>query len=516
MGGTPILQPNVSLTLRNAQRDVSNEDQRVLFVGQMLAAGTAVDGALVENISSSGAPENGLAGQSSMAAAIVRAFKSLNEIVQLDGIFLDDASGTPRVVEVTYVGTATAAGTLNLVVASEVLHNFDIAVVVGDDPTAIAAKAVALVNADLNCPFTATNTLGVLELTADNDGLVANSLGVETSGTVAGVTGQAVAEATAGATDPTLTGILDVATARYQAIIWPYADTSVLRAYLDARFNGSNELLDGMGFNTTVDTHSNHLTALNLLNSESLTMFNDKLESETNYKGPAQNEPTYSKSAQFAAVRALRLTKGASVARFVTSSASLDQFGGPAHASLPYFNTFMPDLPVIGAGRGWTQVEIQQLIDAGGSVMGVNATGTAALVGEVVTTYKTDAAANPDDTFKFLNYVDTGSNVREYFFNNLKARFAQSRLTEGAVTRGRDMVNEIVFRAYCEQLYQDLSGADFVLVQRGEIAIQFFKANLSVAIALSTGTISAAMFAPIITQAREINMPIHIVFSTEG
>jgi len=175
----------------------------------------------------------------------------------------------------------------------------------------------------------------------------------------------------------------------------------------------------------------------------------------------------------------------------------------------------MADLPAISPGRGWTLNEIEQVLTAGGSVIGMNFSGTSALVGEVATTYKTDAAANPDPPFKFLAYVDTASNVREYFFNNLKSRFAQSRLTQGSVTRGRDMANADVIRAFCEKLYLDLAGADFVLVQDGEAAITFYKDNLTITLDLSTGTAQITMLAPIVTQLRTIIATIKIAFSTE-
>ena len=516
MGGTQVIQPDISITLTNADLAVSNLKQKILLVGQKLAGGSAPSGVVVENISSSGAPEKALFGQSAMLAAMLREFKKENKIVRVDGLPLDDAVGTARAVTITIVGTATEAGTLVVVAGSEKNHRFEIAVADGDTATAIAANIVTAVEADLNCPFSAANVAGVVTLTADNDGTVANDLGVEASGTIAGVTGFAVVETVPGATDPTLTGILDVVTERYQAIVWPYAATSVLSTFLDARFSGSSEILDGMGFFALVDTHSNLLTALNLLNSESLAPFCDRVESETNYIGPAQNEPTYSKTSQFAAIRALRLTDGASIARVLTSSASLDQFGGPALASLPYFNTPMAGLPLISAGRGWTQVEIRQLLDAGGSVMGVNTTGTAALVGEVKTTFKTDPAGNPDPTFGFLNFVDTGSNVREYFSNNLNKRFAQSRLTEGAVSRGRDMANRIVIGVFLDRLYNDLAGPNFVLVQDGETAIKFFKDNRTIVLDLATGKATVTMRVPIVTQLRTIIMTIQVAFSTAG
>ena len=242
----------------------------------------------------------------------------------------------------------------------------------------------------------------------------------------------------------------------------------------------------------------------------------DKQESETLYIGPAMNEPSYSKSATFAGIRSLRLTQDASISQFLTSTASADQFGGPALASLPYFNTPLPGFPTIKSGRGWTDIEIEQLADAGGSVIGVNLTGTSALVGEVYTTYKTDAASNPDPTWEFLNYVDTASQAREYMFNNLKANYAQSRLTEGAVSRGRDQANAVTISAFVDKLYQDLAGPNFVLVQDGEAAIQFFKQNRTVVLDLASGKATITMIVPIVTQLRVILATMKIAFTTQA
>ena len=517
MSGTQILQPSVSLTLANADLAVSNVAQKVLLAGQMLSGNDAVDKELQTNLSSSGAPENALFGEDSMIAAMVRAFKSVNPTVRVDAIGVDDhASGVPRVVEFTLVGTATADGTITVVAGSEVNHKYEVTIPDEATETEAAALLKAAINADSKVPFSADNTAGVFQLTANNDGTVANDLGVEVIVNVAGITVATVADDTAGALDPVLTTVLDAATERYQAIVWPWSDDITdLQTYLAARLDADNIILDGVGFITFQDTHANLLTALDPgLNDQTIVIFADKQESFSLYKGPSMNEPSYWKSAVFAGIRALRLSEGASIARFLTSSASLDQFGGPALASLPYFNTPLSAFPAIPAGRGWTDSEIEQLTTAGGSVMGMNFGGTSALVGEVVTTYKTDPASNADPTWKFLNYVDTGSNIREYMFNNLKSRFAQTRLTEGGVTRGRDMANEGIIRAFVEKLYQDLSGADFVLVQAGEDAIVFFKQNLTIDIDLSTGTVTMTMLVPIVTQLRTIIGTIKIAFST--
>ena len=514
---TQVLQPNVTVALTNADLAVDNLAQRVLICGQMTSNGSEFasgSGDLIENIASTGAPENALYGEESQIAGMIRAFKALNPRVQLDAIAVVDASGTAAEKTITIVGTASAAGTLTVIAGSEKNHLFSIAVANADSPTVIASAIAAAIEADAKCPYAAAASVGVVTLTVENDGLVGDGLGVEVRGSVAGITGQAVVSSVPGATDPTLTALLAPATARYQAIVWAWdQDVAVLKTYLDARFNASNAVLDGVGFMAIHDSLSNITTDLSAHNSQSLVFFGDKLESETNYKGPAQNEAPYVKAAQFAAIRALRLTDGAAISRFLTSSSSLDQFGGSALASLPYFNTPMPNLPLISAGRGWTDVEIESLLDLGVSIMGVNSAGDTALVGEVVTSYLTNPAAVPDPTFTFLNYVDTASGIREYVANNLKSRFAQTRLTTGAVNRGRDMANADVIRAFVEQLYLDLSGTAFSLVEAGAGAIKTFKESLVITLDTSDGSVDISADYPIVTQLRTITMTIRIAFS---
>jgi hypothetical protein len=113
-----------------------------------------------------------------------------------------------------------------------------------------------------------------------------------------------------------------------------------------------------------------------------------------------------------------------------------------------------------------------------------------------------------------LNYVDTASQVREYFFNNLRARFGQSRLTDGDTQPGRDMANAQVIQSFCKRLFQDLTGIDFVLLEAGEEALQFFIDNLIIAIDTQTGTATIQMTVPLVTQLRTLNADIKIAFST--
>lgn len=521
MSGSQVRFPKVSVAISNAAQAVQNTPQRILVTGQMTAAGSATDGALVEEIGAAG-EEDAFFGEDSQIAATIRGIRLVNPIGRIDAIAKDDAGGgVPRVLDFTVAGTATTAGSATLVAGSEVNHTYTVAVAIGDTETDIADALVAAVTADTKCPFDASNVAGAVTLTAVNDGTVANDLGVEVITAAGGITISVVlTETTPGATDPTLTGILPASLERYQAIVWPWADTAVVRAFLLPRFNPDNAVLDGVAFNSTVDSLANHISAATE-NDQDLVVFAAKAQSELtgttqNYLGPDMNEASYVKSGYFAGIRALRLTDGQSISQYVIATSSLDQFGGSALASLPYANTPITQLPTIKSGRGWTQNEVEQLNAAGRSIVGVNVTNTTGLVGEVVTTYLTDAASNPDVTFTFLNYVDTASQVREYRFNNLKARFGQSRLTQGSVSRGRSQANEATIRAYVEKLYQDLAGADFVLVQDGDDAIAFYKANLVITLDLASGTVTISDLTPIVTQLREIIMTMSIVFSIEG
>jgi phage tail sheath gpL-like len=512
-----ILQPRVAVDIVPATVAVENSEHRILFVGQM-TSGSATAGALNENLANDNS-EDTLFGSHSMLAGMIRAAKALNQTTRMDAIALADAgAGVAATGTIVVGGAPSAAGTLKVRIGSELNHEYSIAVATTDTPTTLGDAIVAAVTADGDCPVSAANVTGTVTFTALNKGTLGNQIGIEVVGSVAGVT-TAVTGMASGATDPTLTTVFDVVgNARYQTIVWPYAQaTTVLRTFLDGRFNDDNRVLDGVGITAWHDSLANHLSVLNALNSQSLVFLADKAQSESLYKGSAVFELEPVKAAQFAAIRGLRLTDGAGISHFViTTNGPLDSFGGPALASKPYFNTAFPNLPLVASTRGWLTSEIEDLHDAGGSVLGINVSGNAALAGEVTTTYKNDTAGNPDVSFKYLNYVDTASNAREYFYNNLRSRFAQSRLTAGDVIKGRDMANDITIANFCEKLYQDLSGPTYVLLQAGEDAVKFFKDNLSVVLDLASGRATITMTVPIVTQLREILATMKIAFSTEG
>lgn len=515
---TQVSQPDVTVNILAANILVANTDQKVLFIGQKTAAGSAVAGALNTGIANDNSWDT-LFGLKSMLAGMVRDARKLNADVRFDAIALDDAAGTKAEGTITIVGDATADATLKVIVGSKFNHSFSIAITSGDAIADIATAIADAITADTKIPVTAASALGVVTITAVNDGTVGNTIGIkleDESGfgsafTIVGMTG--------GATDPTLTTVFDViGDERYQTIVWPYdQDLTTVKTFLDARFNTTNDIQDGVAIVSIADTVSNLNTTLTALNSQSLAINVDEQMDIAALKGPAIMEIGYSKSSQIAAIRSLRLQADTDISQFViTRNGARDSFGGPALASKPMFNTPLPRFPLINVGDGFARAEVETLHDNGGFVIGNNTAGNTSIMGEVVTTYKTDSAGNPDISFKYLNYVDTISNIREYYFNNLKSRFAQSRLTEGDLIRGRDMANKELIESFCTQLYTELSGDDFVLTQSGEEALKFFNRKIIVTLDLSTGTVTINMQVPIVTQLRTILATVQIAFSTNG
>ena len=518
---TTIRQPRVTVNIIPASFEAQNTEQKILIVGQV-TSGSVIPVAgfpvLVENIANGGV-EDALFGEDSMLSTLIRANKVRNQQVQVDALAIDDDSAVQATGEMDVSGTASENGELIIVAGSEKNHKYSVAIVDTDTATVVGDVIAAVINADTNSPVTASNSTGTVTITAVNGGTYGNSIPLEIQGEVAGLT-TTVTAMTGGVSDPTSASMFDaIGERRYQAIVWPYPnDTSFVLDLLDPRFNVDGTILDGVAFTALNDTIGNLEALATPLNSQSLVIFGGNLEVETNYAGGDIVEIPMVKAAQFAGFRGLRLdVDGHSIADLViANSGPLDSFGGPALASKPYFNTPFADLFVIKAGRGFDDTEIESLLDVGISVVGNNIAANTIISGEVVTTYKTDVAGNEDVSFKFLNYVDTISQSREYFFNNYRKRFAQSRLTEGDIFTGRDIVNAQVIRSYSKRLYQDLSGIDFVLLEAGEDALIFFDTNLIITIDKVLGKATIQMTVPIVTQLREILATLQIAFSTEA
>lgn len=514
---TKINLPNTTFNILAANQDVSNSAHRVLIVGTSLTTAIVVDGGLRENVAANG-EEDTLFGRKSHLAGMIRAFRSINGTTRVDAVGYLNSGGTAATGTIIFTGTATAAGTISVIIGSSTKNRYEVPIAVGTTAAAAATALSALINADAYGVVTGGVATATVTVTATNKGTIGNEIPIYYENVPAGLA-CAVAAMAGGATNPSLSGLSALIDAqRYQSIIFPGTwDLSVLDTLMDARLNVTGTVLDGIACVAKADSYSNLLTWLSTINNPLIIGFGEKKEATgtVNYAmyGSAHKEIPDNISAMFMAVRALRLTEQAHIAPYVISTNNgRDQFGGAHTASLPYFNTPLSAIRTLRPGEGFSTAEVAALKAACVSVIGNNIANNTTIVGEVVTTYLTDAAGNANTSFKYLEAIDTMSQVREYFHNNCRAQYAQCRLTTGNLIPGLTMANEQSIKAFLASLYDDLA-ADGLLVD-GEDAIKYFKRNLRVDLDMTTGTVEIDMNVPVVVQLRTILGNCRISFTT--
>tara|TARA_R110000824_G_scaffold95990_11_gene230345 strand:+ start:4091 stop:5659 length:1569 start_codon:yes stop_codon:yes gene_type:complete len=502
-----ISKPDVTLNMLARGGETGVEDHRILMVGQLTTAGTASAG-LFQDVPRNNADINAAFGPRSHAAMIARAVRKVNKYTEMDALLLADATGTAATASGILLGTATAAGTIYLDVVSSTDHSYKVDIEVGDDEAAVMVKILAKTSVDTSAPFTGakstvTNTDDTITFTAANDGTFANKWLIRLRGTMpAGITFTLTGWAS-GATDPTITSVFDpVANIRYQTIIWPGTyTTSILQTWIDARKNVDNDIKDGVAFYWTDDTFSNVKTEALARNTSEIVILHNETQSTATYKGPHIPEAPDVIAAQFAATRAKRFEASVSITDIVTSIEPLDQFGGIHTAALPYFNTLLPYLEQPVRGTGLTQAEQAELRGAGVSVIGANELNNGILAGTVVTTYQNDGAGNDDDSWQFLNWRDTHSIVREYFHANIKAHFAQYRMSTGEAVPGYAIATEGLVRAYAVKLYTQLAAKAITVDSRD--ALKSFREDMIVTAVPSLRKFDCYFDVPVLSQAEK-------------
>lgn len=509
--------PRINISLLPAAIVDAFADRRDLLVGVMPAAATSGDGVLVQNVNAlTLAQRRAYFGTGELFGRIEKWLAANGGYSPLDVIGMDeDAAGTAATAVITFTGTATAAGTVTVSVVDEFLFTVTVQVAVGATATVIAAAVDTALDNLVDAPFSSAALVGAVTVTADEKGTSGNFYGVKVDLQVEGVT-QAITGWTGGATDPTLTGIFDVITGiRYTGIGWPEywaTDLSLVKTLLESRFNAANEIVDGTAFHGRSLSYANALTAVSTQNSQTVVMGGNNKIATATHVGPAILQPADWTMAYFMGVRARRLTPSAPIADFiVTTSGLLDAFGGPALASLPYFNTPLARTSLASTAVLYSASEQVDLEEKGFTTFGVNIASSAMIMGPAVTNWVTDAAGNENISFHYLNYVDTGSACREIFWRTLRSTFSQSRLTEGDLIPGRSMANAESIKAELLRIYRVLSGQ--ALTQAGDDAEKYFSDNTVVTVSLATGTATITGPLPIVTQLRQLDYALQFSFS---
>lgn len=513
-----VSNPKVTVNKLPATLPTGLESQKILVIGQKLASGNAIAGQLYENITEADIITKFGAGSmlQGQLDPIFKIFKDSGSsaLPSINVIALEDGAGVKAtntlIVATTGIATATVAGTFIYYIAG---RKYELPITVGETIADIGARIETLLT-DANAPFTPADVTNTITCTARNAGTVANNFpvkieGVEWDGSawVIGNVSFAITAFVSGATDPTLTTVLDeVQEVRFQTCLAPYeyGTDFLVKDFLDTRWNSVNKILDGVAVYGAVDTKANLVIDGDALNSQSCYIDGNQLQAETYFIGDLTKLIPYQYQSQIGALRALRLTENSNILN-ITPAATygpLDGAGGKHIGSLPYFNTLVKDVDVFPTGKGFSSTEITELNDAGISVIGNNQSGVSVLLGTALTTYKTDSVGNPDTTFKFLNTVDTMSLSAEYFYVNLKKRFVQSRLTAGLPLSGYSTANLAIIKAYMLQLFKELGTAQLTVA--GQEAETYFFDNMSLIVDYVAGKVTANGDLPIVVQLREL------------
>ena len=150
---------------------------RVLIIGQKLAAGTAA--ALAPQRLFGEAQAEGLFGKASILARTYRAFRAGDASSECWGIALDDlGGGTAATGTITVTGPATAAGTIALMIAGQVVP---VGVANAAAANTVAAAIAAAINGVTSLPVTATALNAVVTLTSRHKGTAGNDIDVRHS-----------------------------------------------------------------------------------------------------------------------------------------------------------------------------------------------------------------------------------------------------------------------------------------------------------------------------------------------
>lgn len=219
----------------SSQAALGQTIERSLIVGQMTSAGTATAGTpmLVTSLESA----RGLFGEGSMAARMVERYLANDGFPELWVLPLADAGGAVSATgTVTFVGTATANGTVSLYIGG---RRVQATVATSDSVTTAAAALSNAVNAQVDLPVTASAAVGVVTLSARNGGTVGNGIDLRLNyrgalGNEASPEGFTITldPMSGGAADPDLTtGLAVLGDEEYDYIVSPYTDSAALDAF---------------------------------------------------------------------------------------------------------------------------------------------------------------------------------------------------------------------------------------------------------------------------------------------
>ena len=212
-------------------------DQRAILLGQKLAAGSAA--ADVPVPVSSLTQAKALFGTGSMLARMVEKFLAGNTASELWAVPLaEPGAGVAATGSILVTGPATAAGTISLYVAGQIIA---IPVASADSANTIAAAINSAINAAADLPVTSTVSTATVTVLSKWKGATGNDITLQHSygGVLAGEalptgTGLTITAMSGGTSAPSLaTAIANLGDEPYEHVAFPFTDSTSLNAIRD-------------------------------------------------------------------------------------------------------------------------------------------------------------------------------------------------------------------------------------------------------------------------------------------
>jgi phage tail sheath gpL-like len=414
-----------------AVRTLPGNRQKVLCLGQRLAAGTVVAGQVVDVFSDAEAAT--YFGRGSIAHRMVRAALRANPYMALQVIAADDAGASVAATNtLTVTGPATVAGVASISVGEDLV---EVAYAVADTANVIAAALKAQFDNQPDLGVTATVALGVVTLTAKNKGTVGNHLKFAAKVTANSGVAIAVTQPTNGATDPVAATLLAaVFAAGHDIIVCPWIDQTnlaALRDHLDS-VGGPLEKRGAIGTYGWTGTLATGTTLANALNGKRLTYS----------LVPGAYAPAYEVGAKYAAV-----------------IASEEDPARPLNG-LPLGGLLAPPL----ANR-LSRTEQENALYNGTTPTEVGP-GEVVQIVRAITTYTKDPQGVADISLLDLTTIRSLDYGRKAIVDRLSLRFPRSKRTKRVKAQMREEVLDVMYKLEDLEIWENVKeNEDGVLVE---------------------------------------------------
>lgn len=421
-----------------ATRGIEIQPYKALLVGQRLTAGTipliATKTCTEPKLVTSANQAATYFGTGSIAHRQAMAWFAQSPTTELWMVGVSDNGTTKQVNTLTVTGTATASGTLSIYVGGVLV---EVAVNSGDLQDDVAAAIEDAVNAAFACTMVATSATNVATLTARNAGTAGKvdiRLNYRADQATPGGLAVAIAQSTAGATDPAITDVFEAIGDEWFntiAIGW-LNDTlfSAVDTELASRF-GPMRPIDGRAFFCKDDTVGN------------LTSY-----------GAGKNSKHCSVLGRSSALSP-HYEYGACVAAIVAKEASRDP--GRPYTGIPMYG-------ILGPSRTNQHTHTERDVLLRNGISTAKSVGGVETLERLVTTYQTNTIGADDTAYRDVPTLDVLSLLRYSLRTRIAVRFDGCKLADDGtpVRPGTKVVTPATMRAEIIAWYQEMLAAGYV------------------------------------------------------